>query len=84
MTHRAPPPRPYPTPRNIIIMYEPIQANVVHSVQKFGVQQQNPDEYRTRYGNTLLDASTLISQALNFGIVEDLVSNHSYVIFLPI
>ncbi|CAM4911908.1 unnamed protein product [Rotaria socialis] len=71
VTHHAPPSRPYPTPPNIIITYESIQANVVRSVQKFGVQPQNPDEYRIRYGNTLLDASPLISQALDFGIVED-------------
>ncbi|CAF0762409.1 unnamed protein product [Rotaria sp. Silwood1] len=72
ITYRAAPPRPYPPPRNIIIVYDQAQANVVRSIQKLGVQPQNPEEYKLRYGNTLLDPSTLVAQAQHIGIVEDL------------
>jgi hypothetical protein len=73
ITHRAPAPRPYPSPRNTIVVYEPVQANVVRSVQRLGVQPQNPQEYAHRYGHVLLNPSTLVAQAQHLGIVEDLV-----------
>lgn len=73
ITYRAPPPRPYPPPRNTVIVYEPIQANVVRSIQKLGVQPQNPQEYALRYGGTLLDSATLLARAQNVGVVADLV-----------
>ena len=73
ITHRAPPPRSYPPPRNTIIVYEPIQANVVRSVQKVGIQPQNPQEYTDRYGHTLLDSATLVAQAQQAGVIDDLV-----------
>ncbi len=78
ITYRAPPPRPYPPPRNTIVVYEPIQANVVRSVQKLGIQPQNPQEYILRYGPTLIDASTLVAQAQNVGIIEDLVRHYFF------
>jgi hypothetical protein len=46
-------------------------------VQKIGIQPQNPQEYALRYGDSLLDASTLVAQAQSVGIVEDLV-RHFY------
>ncbi len=73
ITYRAPPIRPYPPPRNTIIVYEPVHANVVRSVQRLGVQPQNPQEYVLRYGTTLLDGATLVTHAQNVGVVEDLV-----------
>jgi hypothetical protein len=73
ITYRAPQPRPYPAPRNTIIAYEPIQAHVVRSVHKVGVQQQNPHEYALRHGSSLLDAPTLVAQAQHLGINDDLV-----------
>ncbi|CAF0760214.1 unnamed protein product [Adineta steineri] len=72
ITHRAPPPRAYPQPRNTIIAYEAPQVNVVRSVRRLGVQAQNPQEYVSRYGHTLLDASTLVAQAQQIGVNEDL------------
>ncbi|CAF2381768.1 unnamed protein product [Rotaria sp. Silwood2] len=77
IVQRAPPPHPYPAPRNAIIVYDPVQAHVVRSIQKFGIQPQNPEEYKLRYGNTLLDPSTLVAQAQHIGIIEDLVCNHN-------
>ncbi len=46
-------------------------------MQKLGIQPQNPQEYAFRYGDALLDASTLVAQAQSIGIVEDLV-RHLY------
>ncbi|CAF0722618.1 unnamed protein product [Rotaria sordida] len=72
ITQRAPPPHPYPPPRNTIIDYEQAQANVVRSVQNLGIQLQNPEEYKLRYGNTLLDPATLVAHAQHLGISENI------------
>jgi hypothetical protein len=73
ITHRAAPPPSYPPPRNTIIVYEPIQANIVRSVQKVGIQPRNPEEYTHQYGDTLLDSATLVAQAQHAGVIDDLV-----------
>lgn len=72
VTYRAPPPRPYPAPRNTVVIYEPVQANVVRVVQRLGVQPQNPQEYVLRYGGSLLDSASLVTQVQNVGINEDI------------
>jgi hypothetical protein len=85
ITYRAPTPRPYPQPRNTIVLYEPVQANVVRQVHKVGIQPQNPQEYAFRHGHSLLDGSTLLAQAQSLGINDDLgppisVSGHQYLV----
>lgn len=50
-----------------------MQANIVRVVRKLGVQPQNPQEYALRYGSSLLDSTTLLTQVQNAGINEDLV-----------
>jgi hypothetical protein len=75
ITYRAPPPQPYPAPRNTIIAYEPPQANVVRTIHRIGVQPQNPQEYTLKHGSSLLDSSSLVAQVQNLGIHGDLVCN---------
>ena len=67
----------YPQPRNVIVVYDSVQARVIRQFQRFGVAQENPQSYVARYGVTLLDAATLVQQARNAGVVEDIV-NYSY------
>ena len=77
ITYRAPPPPTYPQPRNKIIVYEPVRVNVVRQIHRLGVQSQNPQEYITQYGQNLLDSASLLAQAQQFGINDNLVSrNH--------
>ncbi|CAF0939709.1 unnamed protein product [Rotaria sordida] len=68
---RAPPPV-IPKPRNIIIYYEPPKAQVVRRFQNLGIQRANPAEYVARYGTQLEDAQTLLTQARQAGVVEDI------------
>ncbi|CAF4938768.1 unnamed protein product, partial [Rotaria sp. Silwood1] len=68
----APPAREYPEPRNMIIIYENIEARVVRQFQNLGVVRENPSDYIARYGGTLLDSATLVQQARNAGVYEDI------------
>ncbi|CAF2520716.1 unnamed protein product [Rotaria sp. Silwood2] len=68
---RAPPPV-IPKPRNIIIYYEAPKAQVVRRFHNLGVQRANPVEYVARYGTQLEDAQTLVTQARQAGVVEDI------------
>ena len=63
----------YPKPRNIIIIYEPIQVRVVRQFQRLGITQENPQLYIQRYGASLLDPQTLVQQARAAGVIEDIV-----------
>ena len=52
-----------------------------------GVQRANPSEYEARYGAQLQDAQTLLTQARQIGVVEDIVSLSQFTIsrlLLPI
>ncbi|CAF0740582.1 unnamed protein product [Didymodactylos carnosus] len=62
----------YVRPRNIIIQYEPIQVRVVRQFQRLGVQQENPHAYVARFGASLRDAQTLLQEARQAGVVEDI------------
>ena len=53
--------------------YEAPKAQVVRRFQNLGIQRANPSEYVARYGTQLEDAQSLISQARNAGVVEDIV-----------
>ncbi|CAF0824193.1 unnamed protein product [Adineta ricciae] len=72
VVQRAPPPIPYPQPRNIIVVYDDVQTRVVRRFERLGVIREDPQAYVARYGASLLDASQLIQQARNAGVVEDL------------
>ncbi|CAF0895562.1 unnamed protein product [Rotaria sp. Silwood1] len=71
IVQRAPPPV-IQKPRNIIIYYEPPKAQVVRRFQNLGVQPANPAEYIARYGTQLEDSQTLVTQARQAGVVEDI------------
>ena len=70
---RAPPAVQYSPPRNIIVVYEKVQARVVRQFQRLGVTQENPEAYLARFGDSLLDAATLVQQARAAGVIEDIV-----------
>jgi hypothetical protein len=42
-----------------------------------GVTQEDPQAYVSRYGASLLEASTLVQQARSAGVIEDIVSHRS-------
>jgi hypothetical protein len=69
----APPPINYPAPSHTVIVYDNVQSNIVRKFERLGVIQQDPDEYVTRYGSSLLDSATLVQQARNAGVTEDIV-----------
>lgn len=77
IVQRAPAPKPYPAPRNVIIQYEPVGVRVVRQFQRLGVVQANPAAYMQQYGASLLDASALLQQARVAGVVEDIVRFYS-------
>ncbi len=64
----------YPEPRNQVVIYEGVEARVVREFKKDGVVRENPADYVARYGDSLLDLSTLIEMAVKAGVFEDLVS----------
>jgi hypothetical protein len=73
VVQRAAEAKAYPKPRNIIIVYEPIQVRIVRQFQRLGITQENPQAYLQRYGAALLEAQILVQQARAAGVVEDLV-----------
>ncbi|CAF1153121.1 unnamed protein product [Rotaria sp. Silwood1] len=72
IVQRAPAAREYPRPRNVIIVYDAVQARVVRQFQRLGVVQESPHAYVARYGGSLLDATTLLQHARAAGVVEDI------------
>ncbi|UJR18953.1 hypothetical protein I4U23_022082 [Adineta vaga] len=62
----------YPEPRNKIIVYERAEPHVVRQFHKEGVVSEDPANYVARYGDSLLDSTTLIKMARNAGVFEDL------------
>ncbi|CAF1191183.1 unnamed protein product [Rotaria sordida] len=72
IVQRAAAAKAYARPRNIIIIYDPVQARVVRQFHRLGVVQENPHAYVTRYGALLLDGTTLVQQARAAGVIEDI------------
>jgi hypothetical protein len=68
----APPPIAYPEPRNKIIIHGTAEARVVRRFKTLDVVRGNPADYIARYGGTLLDSATLLQQARNAGVFEDI------------
>jgi hypothetical protein len=77
IVQRAAAAKEYPKPRNLIIVYDAVQARVIRQFQRLGVTQENPQAYLARYGVSLLESSTLVQQARAAGVVEDIVSHRS-------
>ncbi|CAF2115095.1 unnamed protein product [Rotaria magnacalcarata] len=69
---RAPAPVKYTQPRNYVIVYEPVQARVIRQFRRIGVNKEDPEAYKARYGSTLLDSPTLVRVARNAGVIEDI------------
>ncbi|CAF1598098.1 unnamed protein product, partial [Didymodactylos carnosus] len=72
IVQRAAAARQYAKPRNIIVVYEPIQARVVRQFQRLGVTPENPQTYVAKYGAQLQDAQSLLQAARSAGVVEDI------------
>ncbi|CAF1125995.1 unnamed protein product [Rotaria sordida] len=68
----APPPTPYPEPRNTTIIYETVETRTARKFEKLGVIRENPTDYVNRHGGSLLDSATLVQQARNAGVTEDI------------
>ncbi|CAF4063805.1 unnamed protein product [Adineta steineri] len=62
----------YPEPRIKIIIYERVESDVVRQFEKEGVFSEDPAHYVARYGDSLLDSTTLIKVARDAGVFEDL------------
>ncbi|CAF0969127.1 unnamed protein product [Rotaria sordida] len=68
----APPAIKYPEPRNIIIVYGAVETRTARKFQNLGAIKENPADYIARYGQSLLRSETLIQQARNAGVIEDI------------
>jgi hypothetical protein len=75
IVQRAAAAKEYARPRNLVIVYDAVQARIVRQFQRLGVTPENPQIYVSRYGALLLDAGTLVQQARAAGVVEDIVSH---------
>jgi hypothetical protein len=63
----------YAEPRNQIIIYEGVDTRIARKFEKYDVVREDPAAYAARYGGSLLDSVTLVQQARNYGVNEDLV-----------
>ncbi|CAF3999227.1 unnamed protein product, partial [Rotaria sordida] len=68
----APPAREYQPPSNTPTIYSAAETRVVRKFNNLGVTQEDPESYRSRYGSSLLDSVTLVQQARNAGVIEDI------------
>ncbi len=78
----APPPIKYPAPSHTVIVYDSVQSNIVRKFERLDTTREDPDAYVARYGTPLLAPATLIQQARNAGVTEDIVKffgkNHTF------
>ncbi|CAF2696009.1 unnamed protein product [Rotaria sp. Silwood2] len=72
VVERAPPAVQYPQPTHTVVVYEAVQQRINRKFEKLGVTKENPDDYVARYGASLLDSATLVQQARNAGVIEDI------------
>ncbi|CAF3516374.1 unnamed protein product [Rotaria sp. Silwood1] len=72
IVQQAPPAIKYPRPCCTIIVYEAPQTRTVRKFEQLHVINVNPDDYVVRYRGSLLDSTTLVQQARNIGIIEDI------------
>ncbi|CAF3368501.1 unnamed protein product [Rotaria sp. Silwood1] len=64
-------------PRNTIVVYGDDEARTVRQCQNLGIIQENPVDYVVRYWEPLLGSETLVQQARNAGVIEDISSSAS-------
>ncbi|CAF0931354.1 unnamed protein product [Adineta ricciae] len=72
VVQRAPKSKQSAQPKNVIITYEPVHANIIRNFQKQNVTREDPQLYLSRYGSQLYDPELVIQQARAVGVVEDL------------
>ncbi|CAF2116825.1 unnamed protein product [Rotaria magnacalcarata] len=72
IVQRAASTKEYPQPSITIHAYDNVQLRIVRKVEQLGVTQEDPDDYIARYGRSLLDSATLVHEARNAGVVEDI------------
>ncbi|CAF4224370.1 unnamed protein product [Rotaria sp. Silwood2] len=68
----APPAREYPRASCTVVIYEGPQARIVRKFEQLDVTIENPEDYVARYRGSLLDSTTLVQEARNIGIIEDI------------
>lgn len=57
-----------------LFRYDVPETRVVRQVQRLGVTPEDPESYRRRYGETLLDSQELLAKVKQLGIDDDLVN----------
>ncbi|CAF1270197.1 unnamed protein product [Rotaria sordida] len=72
IVEHAPPAIEYPQPSNTTIIYSAPETRTVRKFENLGVTLEDPESYRSRYGSSLLDSVTLVQQARNAGVIEDI------------
>ena len=70
----APPAIQYPQPSNTTIIYSAVETLRAQKFEKPGVIQEDPATYVARQEPSLSDPATLVQQARNAGVVEDIVN----------
>ncbi|UJR33375.1 hypothetical protein I4U23_020823 [Adineta vaga] len=78
VVQRAPKTKQFTQPKNVIITYEPVHANIIRNFQKQAVTREDPQLYLTRYGSQLYDPELVLQQARAVGVVEDLNPPQSF------
>ncbi|CAF0807383.1 unnamed protein product [Rotaria sordida] len=69
----------HPSPKNVIITYEPVHAKIVRNFQKQNITREDPQAYLKRYGSQLYDPNLVIQQARAVGVIEDLNPPGSFI-----
>ncbi|CAF1058886.1 unnamed protein product [Rotaria sordida] len=68
----APPVADCERPSNTIIIYSNVETRLARKFERLGVTPEDPASYRARFGSSLLDPITLVQEARNAGVVEDI------------
>ncbi|CAF5105672.1 unnamed protein product, partial [Rotaria sp. Silwood1] len=74
IVQQAAPPIEYPKPSCTIVIYEVPQARIVRKFEQLDVTNENPEDYVASYSESLLNSTTLVQQARNVGVIEDIVT----------
>ena len=69
----APPAIEYPKPTHTIVHHKDVDKLVERKFERLDVIREDPYDYKARFGTSLLDSSTLVQEAVNAGVHEDIV-----------
>ena len=58
--------------------YDKVEAKVIRQFQNQGISLENPENYSTRYGDSLLDTKDLLEKVKELGITEDIVRHRIF------